>query len=189
MTRPPESEPATGTPIAGSRHLWGSFRGQSAAALQCPRSSVASSVAYEIRKCVSRRLKTPPGTIKRFSFTARATNSLPVPRRRFWKRVKRATRPLQFVVPGEASDDEIAFAAVVGDVRAHVEIKGRGGRPLKWLRGADERVLLELRHLVDHRRGAVHNPSRQPVIAWLLEKPSTTIVCGLNLAGDRNGPS
>ncbi len=32
-------------------------------------------------------------------------------------------------------------------------------------------------------------PSRQPVMAWLLENPSITIVWSLNRAGDRNGAS
>src|SRR5262245_60363468 len=48
-----------------------------------PRSSVRCSAAYEIRKCVSRELKTLPGMMSRLLRIASATNSLPVPQGAF----------------------------------------------------------------------------------------------------------
>ncbi len=44
-----------------------------------PLSIVSSLAAYEMRKCVSRRLKMMPGMIKSSREIASATNSLPVP--------------------------------------------------------------------------------------------------------------
>ena len=68
--------PSVGRGLTSSR---ADRAGELAARTSSPRLRVASSTAYEIRKWVSRRLKTLPGMIRRLWRIASATNSVAVP--------------------------------------------------------------------------------------------------------------
>ena len=105
---------------------------------------------------MSRRLKTLPGMISSWCFSmARVTNSVAGAPGGFGEGVKRPAGLHQFVVVGQAGDEQVALAAVGVDVRRHVDVQRHGARPLHRLRGADETVLLQLDHLVDDRRRPV----------------------------------
>ena len=68
---------------------------------------------------------------------------------RLGKDVKRAAGPDQLVIVGQTRDDPVALGPIRCDLLAHVDVERRRAGPLRRLRGADERVLLQLDHGVD----------------------------------------
>ena len=129
-----------------------------------PRSSVASSAAYERRKCVSRRLKILPGMISSCRSIAAGDKLARRAPGRFRKGIKRAARPHQLVSPRTSRPRSVALPPIGVDVRLHVDVERHGARPLHRLRRADERVLLQLASWPESFARAVREPNRQPVI-------------------------
>ena len=80
----------------------------------------------------------------------------------FGKYVERASRWRDFV-PGtfQPSDDQVPTLTILVHLRCHVGVERRDRTPLQRMRRANERVLLQHRDLVDHRRRSVH-PAQSP---------------------------
>src|SRR5262249_27249651 len=74
------------------------------------------------------------------------------------EQVERAAGGRELVIVLEARDEQIALALVVLDDARHVEIHCGNTRVLHHARRADERELLELRHLLNQPLRAVRPP-------------------------------
>ncbi len=117
-----------------------------------------SSTAYEIRKWVSRRLKTLPGMISRLRRMASATNSVAVPQGGAGEGVEGPLGSGEVDEPVERSHHGVALATVRVDLRGQVLVERDDPGVLHQARRTDEAELLELGHLLDDAAGPMGIP-------------------------------
>ena len=119
-----------------------------------------------MRKCVSRRLKMPPGITSSSFSMPRATNSWPVPRPggHFGEHVKRPAGGGDRVAGvAEAGDHQVAAACVVGGLGAHVDVERGQRRPLQRVRAHTNVYCCSFVIFSMIAAGPCTKPSRQPV--------------------------
>ena len=130
-----------------------------------PRFRVWSSTAYEMRKCVSRRLNTLPGMMSKLRRMAAATNSVAVPHGA-WEGVEGPFGEWGFETILKGGDDHIALASIGVDVSGHVFIECRHASVLQGGGSTNEGELLEFGHFLDDPRrpvGVAHPPAGHAV--------------------------